>query len=162
LTSGSEPDPYVVLGVPRSASPAEIRAAYQALVRKYHPDLHQGNPLEDLAGARLAEINRAYEILGDASRRAGYDAGRTSAPNGAPTRPAPSKRLIMIALLVASIPLVLRAGAVAIRGAVRLGRALFAMTASFPGGRPTAALVLALAILAAALRLRRRSGDDHR
>jgi hypothetical protein len=69
-------DPYAVLGVARTATEAEIRAAYRELVAKYHPDRHQGNPLENLAAAKLAEINRAYEILSDPERRAAYDSGQ--------------------------------------------------------------------------------------
>lgn len=73
-------DPYDVLGVARTASDDEIKAAYRALVAKYHPDRHQGNPLEDLAEAKLADINRAYEILSDPQRRAATDAGQPSWP----------------------------------------------------------------------------------
>lgn len=75
-----EPDPYAVLGVARNASPEEIRAAYRELVARYHPDRHQGNPLEELAAAKLAEINRAYEILSDPERRAAYDRGQPMWP----------------------------------------------------------------------------------
>jgi hypothetical protein len=78
-------DPYTVLGVPRNATSDEIKAAYRALVAKYHPDLHQGNPLAELAAARLAEINSAYEILSDPGRRAAYDAGPSwPRPTGSP------------------------------------------------------------------------------
>jgi curved DNA-binding protein CbpA len=68
-------DPYVVLNVPRRATGEEIRAAYLLLAARYHPDQHQGNPLEELASARMAEINRAYEVLSDPARRAAFDAG---------------------------------------------------------------------------------------
>ena len=68
-------DPYAVLGVAPSATQAEIKAAYQTQVGKYHPDLHQQNPLEDLAKERMVEINAAYELLSDPARRAAYDAG---------------------------------------------------------------------------------------
>ena len=67
----ARPDPYAVLGVDRAASAAELRAAYRALVARYHPDRHQGNPLEDLASERMAEINQAYELLSDPARRHG-------------------------------------------------------------------------------------------
>jgi hypothetical protein len=73
-------DPYAVLGVARTASPEQIKAAYRELVAKYHPDHHQGNPLEELAASKLAELNRAYEILSDPERRAAYDAGQPSWP----------------------------------------------------------------------------------
>jgi preprotein translocase subunit Sec63 len=56
-------DPFEILGVRPDATPEEIRAAYREQVRRYHPDKHRGNPLEELAAAKLVEINRAYEIL---------------------------------------------------------------------------------------------------
>jgi len=62
-------DPYEVLGVPRTATAAEIRAAYHALVAQYHPDRHQGNPLAALASEKMVELNRAYEALSEPSRR---------------------------------------------------------------------------------------------
>jgi molecular chaperone DnaJ len=56
-------DPYKVLGVSRDATQEEIRAAYLALVKKYHPDKYQDASLKDLAGERLKEINEAYDLL---------------------------------------------------------------------------------------------------
>src|SRR5882724_2566439 len=56
-------DPFEVLGVRRGATSDEIRTAYRQQVARYHPDKHRGNPLEDLAAAKLIEINRAYEAL---------------------------------------------------------------------------------------------------
>ena len=79
----ADPDPYSVLGVPRSATASEIRAAYRTLGARFHPDRHQGNPLEELAAARMKEINRAYEVLSNAKRRAAYDAGIGSEVGGA-------------------------------------------------------------------------------
>jgi hypothetical protein len=73
-------DPYAVLGVARNATSDEVKAAYRELVAKYHPDHHQGNPLGELASEKLAEINRAYEILSDPERRAAYDDGQPSWP----------------------------------------------------------------------------------
>ena len=90
-----EPDPYSVLGLARTAGDAEIRAAYHALVAKYHPDRYQGNPLEDLATEKLAEINRAYEILSDPARRADYDRGQAFwHAQPAPGRPIPPPRAL--------------------------------------------------------------------
>ena len=86
-----------MLGVARSASQDEIQAAYQTLVGKYHPDLHQGNPLEDLANERLAEINQAYEMLSDPARRAAYDAGGPSRPARARADLRTNKRLLLVA-----------------------------------------------------------------
>jgi len=60
-------DAWAVLGVPREASPDEIRAAYRRLARAHHPDLHlaQGVPSEFIrvAEARMAAINAAYATL---------------------------------------------------------------------------------------------------
>ena len=56
-------NPYKVLGVSENASQEEIRAAYLALVKKYHPDKYTDNPLKELAGEKLKEINQAYEML---------------------------------------------------------------------------------------------------
>lgn len=56
-------NPYEVLGVRQNASQDEIRAAYKELVKKYHPDRYQNNPLADLAQEKLQEINEAYDTL---------------------------------------------------------------------------------------------------
>jgi len=56
-------NPYEVLGVKPGASESEIRAAYKNLVKKYHPDKYQNNPLADLAEEKMQEINEAYDIL---------------------------------------------------------------------------------------------------
>ncbi|MGI6721712.1 MAG: J domain-containing protein [Anaerovoracaceae bacterium] len=56
-------NPYEVLGVKEGASEAEIKAAYKELVKKYHPDRYQNNPLADLAEEKLREVNEAYDYL---------------------------------------------------------------------------------------------------
>lgn len=56
-------DPYEVLGVPRTATDEEIKNAYRALARKYHPDSYADNPLADLAGEKMKEINEAYDAV---------------------------------------------------------------------------------------------------
>jgi molecular chaperone DnaJ len=56
-------NPYKVLGVSENASQEEIRTAYLELVKKYHPDKYSDNPLKELAGEKLKEINQAYEML---------------------------------------------------------------------------------------------------
>lgn len=56
-------DPYKLLGVDRNASNEEIKKKYHVLVKKYHPDQHRNNPLGDLAGEKLKEINQAYDTI---------------------------------------------------------------------------------------------------
>lgn len=65
-------DPYSVLGVSKSATDAEIKRAFRALAKKHHPDQ---NPDDPKAKDRFAELNAAYEILGDAQKRKAFDAG---------------------------------------------------------------------------------------
>ena len=60
-------DPYVVLQVHPRAEPEVIRAAFRALARKYHPDF--GGDRE-----RMVAITEAYAIVGNAERRAAFDA----------------------------------------------------------------------------------------
>ena len=63
-------DPYIILGVSSSASDEEIRNAYRALARKYHPDNYgEDNPLKELANEKMQEINLAYDEI--QRRRAG-------------------------------------------------------------------------------------------
>jgi len=169
--AGGEPDPYQVLGVARTATAAEIRAAYRALGAKYHPDRHQGNPLEELASAKMAEINRAYELLSDPARRAAFDRGaaggggfsRHPTASGAADAGAPgpssraSRRLIQIVALASLLPLVLRFGGLILRALVAIGRELVEAAAVLRGTPAAAAAVaLAAAILVATLVRRRR------
>lgn len=64
-------DHYVVLGVPRIADAAMIRAAYVALAKRYHPDVATGDAA--LAAANFRQITEAYDTLADPDRRAAYD-----------------------------------------------------------------------------------------
>lgn len=87
-------DHYATLGVPRTASQKEIRAAFRKLARTHHPDVNGGDPA---AEARFKAINRAHDVLGDPEKRTKYDthgdrweeidawekAGRPGAPPGA-------------------------------------------------------------------------------
>lgn len=65
-------DPYQVLGVPKSASEADIKKAFRTLAKKHHPDKHAGDAT---AQKKFQEISAAYDILGDKDKRAQFDAG---------------------------------------------------------------------------------------
>jgi DnaJ-class molecular chaperone len=65
-------DPYQVLGVPKTASEAEIKKAFRGLAKKHHPDKHAGDAA---AQKKFQEISGAYDILGDKDKRAQFDAG---------------------------------------------------------------------------------------
>ncbi len=64
--------PYDVLGVPRSATAEEIKRAYRKLAKAHHPDRNADDPR---AKDRFAELNAAYEILGDPDKKAQFDRG---------------------------------------------------------------------------------------
>ncbi len=70
-------DHYVVLGVPRTADAAMIRAAYVGLAKRYHPDIATGDTA--LAAANFRQITEAYETLADPDRRTAYDSKITTA-----------------------------------------------------------------------------------
>src|SRR5437870_5201761 len=63
-------DYYKILGVPKSASAKDIKAAYRKLARKHHPDVNKGDAK---AEARFKEINEANEVLSDPEKRQRYD-----------------------------------------------------------------------------------------
>jgi len=64
-------DYYKVLGVASDAEEIIIRAAYKALVQKYHPDKFDGT--EEEADKRIRELNEAYETLSSPVKRKAYD-----------------------------------------------------------------------------------------
>ena len=63
-------DYYEVLGVPKTATDADLKKAYRVLAKKYHPDTNQGNPE---AEAKFKEASEAYAVLSDAEKRKQYD-----------------------------------------------------------------------------------------
>jgi molecular chaperone DnaJ len=72
-------DYYEVLGVGRSASADEIKSAYRKLALQFHPDRNPDNPeAED----KFKEAAEAYEVLGDAGKRAQYDRFGHAGVNG--------------------------------------------------------------------------------
>jgi DnaJ-class molecular chaperone len=69
-------DPYDVLGVKRGAAAGEIKSAFRRLAKKLHPDANKKDPK---AASRFAELNAAYEILGDEDKRKAFDRGEIDA-----------------------------------------------------------------------------------
>ena len=69
-------DLYARLGVKRGASDAEIKKAYRRRAKDLHPDRNQNDPK---AQDRFAELNGAYEILGDEAKRKQFDRGEIDA-----------------------------------------------------------------------------------
>lgn len=69
-------DYYSVLGVSKTASQEEIKKAYRKLAMKHHPDRNGGS------SEALSKINNAYEVLGDAAKRAEYDNPQTKINTG--------------------------------------------------------------------------------
>ncbi len=72
-----EKDYYEILGVSQDADAKEITRAYRKLARENHPD---ANPGDDAAEERFKEISAAYDVIGDAEKRAEYDEVRRLGP----------------------------------------------------------------------------------
>lgn len=62
-------DFYEVLGISKSATEQEIKKAYRQLAKKYHPDVNKEDGAED----KFKEVQEAYEVLSDSSKRSNYD-----------------------------------------------------------------------------------------
>jgi len=82
-------DPYAVLGLERGAGPAEIKAAYRALAKVWHPDRHRGDPV---ARERFVEISDAYQSLAADSRSASGMQGFTDFARRRRAKAAAAKR----------------------------------------------------------------------
>lgn len=74
-------DPYKVLGVSRSATDEEVKDAYRALAKKYHPDQYSDSPLKDLADEKMKEINEAYDTI-TKQRSGGYSGSPSGSYSG--------------------------------------------------------------------------------
>jgi curved DNA-binding protein len=79
-------DYYEVLGVPRGASEDDIRKAFRKLARQYHPDVAKD---KKVAEEKFKEINEAYEVLSDSTKRKKYDQLGANWKQGAEFRPPP-------------------------------------------------------------------------
>ncbi|MBP3369516.1 MAG: J domain-containing protein [Clostridia bacterium] len=75
-------DPYKVLGVAPDASDDEIKKAYRALARKYHPDKYRDSDLADLASEKMKEVNAAYEEIQNMRKNGGSSSGSSGAGYG--------------------------------------------------------------------------------
>lgn len=78
-------DYYKVLGVERDIDQADLKKTYRKLARKYHPDVSKETNAEE----RFKEVNEAYEVLGDAEKRASYDDLGANWQNGQSFNPPP-------------------------------------------------------------------------
>uniref|UniRef100_UPI000B28E5DE DnaJ domain-containing protein n=2 Tax=Erythrobacter donghaensis TaxID=267135 RepID=UPI000B28E5DE len=76
-------DLYATLGIPRTASEADIKSAYRKLAKELHPDRNKDNPK---ASEKFSEATRAYDLLSDKAKRAQYDRGEIDA-DGNPANP---------------------------------------------------------------------------
>jgi DnaJ-class molecular chaperone len=79
-------DPYKTLGVDKSASAEEIRAAYRKQAKKHHPDLNPGNKAAEEA---FKKVSAANDLLSDPDKRARYDRGEIDATGAERERPRP-------------------------------------------------------------------------
>src|SRR5688572_16737658 len=78
-TDWANKDFYKVLGVSKDASAADIKKAYRRLARANHPD---SKPGDQAAEDRFKAIAEAYDVVGDADKRAKYDEMRTMFAGG--------------------------------------------------------------------------------
>jgi curved DNA-binding protein CbpA len=93
------PDYYAFLGVPFTATQAEIKRAYRRLARKFHPDLNQQT--QQAQDKRIKLLNEAYRVLSDPQKRALYGKQRQQArqritqevPPSPPSQQSPPKEV---------------------------------------------------------------------
>ena len=87
-------DYYAVLGVPRTASQAEIKKAFRKLARQHHPDAQPG---DKAAEQRFKDVNEANEVLSDPDKRKRYDAEEDQLRRAAALAPGQVGRMIDLA-----------------------------------------------------------------
>jgi molecular chaperone DnaJ len=76
-------DYYETLGVDRNASDEELKKAYRKLARQHHPDLQTGDQQKKTSEEKFKEVNEAYEVLSDQTKRRRYDTfGHAGAQQG--------------------------------------------------------------------------------
>lgn len=75
-------DPYEVLGISKGASLAQVKSAYRALAKKYHPDNYTDSPLQEAANEKMQEINEAYDAIISGSQPSSDSSARDSSYYG--------------------------------------------------------------------------------
>ena len=71
-------NPYDILGITPNATNEEVKSAYRALAKKYHPDNYVDSPIADLAQSKMQDINWAYdEILRERTTQGGSNSQKT-------------------------------------------------------------------------------------
>ena len=110
-------DPYKVLGVPPDASDDEIKKAYRALARKYHPDNYNGSDLADLAEEKMKEVNEAYDAVKTMRETGQSYSGQSSSSSGGYSGGLAEARRLIAAGSYANAELILDSISVNERGA---------------------------------------------
>lgn len=74
---------YDILGISNTATNSEIKKAYKTLVKKYHPDVFEGD--KSVADSKIKQLNEAYEVLSNVDERAKYDESLLAVSNESTT-----------------------------------------------------------------------------
>ncbi|KAL7752249.1 hypothetical protein RI367_002294 [Sorochytrium milnesiophthora] len=75
LQQSKKKDYYKVLGIKRTATKSEIKKAYRALAKQFHPDKYQGELTHEQVQSKFSQITEAYEVLSNDETRAKFDSG---------------------------------------------------------------------------------------